>query len=157
MSGERCQMSAARRQAWLHYWMSAAWKTAGTADPIANAKGTLKSRVEFDYRNSLPTPGGGGGGDGTQDVKTEKVAGAGRWGQAQQWCQGTRVTEMTGKGEEKARHHMGISDERGSENDRNRKRNLGTSQLYFQGGPPHSPPEKTILGRKRCRKCPFAP
>lgn len=55
------------------------------------------------------------GGRGTQDVKTEKAAGAGRGGQAQQQCQGTSETEMAGKGEEKARHHMGISDERGSE------------------------------------------
>lgn len=53
---------------------------------------------------------------------------------------------MSGKGEEKARRHMGISDERGSENDRNRKRNLGSSQLYFLGASPLAPPEKAILG-----------
>lgn len=69
--------------------------------------------------------------------------------------QGASDTEMTGKGEEKARHHMGISDGRGSENDRNRKRNLGTSQLYFLGAPPHSPLEKTILGGRGAGNVPW--
>lgn len=93
------------------------------------------------------------GGNGTQDVKTEKVAG--RWGQAQQRSQGISETEMTGKGEEKAGHHLGISDGRGSENDRNRKRNLGTSQLYFLGAPAHSPLEKTILGERGATNVPL--
>lgn len=63
-------------------------------------KGALESREVCLYRCGLPVVHFGG--SGPQVMKTDKVSVAGRWGQAQERCQGINEREMTRKGEQKA-------------------------------------------------------